>query len=66
MAKTEKDLDVVLFKFVNKIIKYIDDINTPNEKLFMSHDNFNHSVFFQRLGKDKISKFIYLFSILLT
>ncbi|ORX51051.1 hypothetical protein BCR36DRAFT_351530 [Piromyces finnis] len=49
MSKAEKELDVVLFKFVNKIIKYIDDINTPNEKLFMSHDNFNHATFFQRL-----------------
>jgi len=49
MAKTEKDLDVTLFKFVNKTIKYIDDLNTPNEKLFMSHDNFNHATFYQRL-----------------
>jgi len=51
MTKTEKDLDTVLKRFVKKIIKYIEDLNTPNDKLFMSHENFNHAVFFQRLGK---------------
>jgi len=49
MTKTEKDLDTVLKRFVKKIIKYIEDLNTPNDKLFMSHENFNHAVFFQRL-----------------
>ncbi|KAG4094221.1 hypothetical protein H8356DRAFT_1695110 [Neocallimastix lanati (nom. inval.)] len=48
--KTEQNLEAVLKKFVNKIINYIDDINNPNEKLFMAHDDFNHSVFFQRLS----------------
>jgi len=48
--KSNQDLEVVLKKFVNKIVKYIDDINKPNEKLFMAHDDFNHSVFYQRLS----------------
>jgi len=49
MIKKEQDLEVVLKNFINKIIKLIEDINKPNEKLFMSHENFNHETFFQRL-----------------
>lgn len=52
MKSTKEDLQSVLEKLINEIIKYIDDLNNPNEALFTSDEDFNHETFLKNLDNE--------------